>query len=118
MAEQLNCLRCGYRWQARLDHHPNQCPKCRSYYFDTPAHGQRHEVQLEKPEGSAGRAAMLRYPVVETSQSALLQGPGGCPRCGGFVVAEQGIYDKGWFLRCYQCGADRELLLGEQVTSR
>ena len=35
MIARLECKRCGHDWLPRIEGHPEQCPKCRSYYWDT-----------------------------------------------------------------------------------
>ena len=39
--DQLECLRCGYKWFPRVSHdgrvdEPKTCPKCRSPYWNKP----------------------------------------------------------------------------------
>jgi len=31
------CLRCDYEWNSRADTPPKVCPKCSSYYWQTPS---------------------------------------------------------------------------------
>lgn len=44
--EILVCQKCNYQWQPRVNK-PVQCPKCKSYNWDTPPAAEKAEVQNE-----------------------------------------------------------------------
>jgi predicted Zn-ribbon and HTH transcriptional regulator len=34
--KELTCLKCGYRWEPRIERRPRVCPRCKNHDWDQP----------------------------------------------------------------------------------
>ena len=54
MKKELTCLRCEYVWTPRVKHPPKQCPKCKSYAYDTERVVREPKVVEKDPDSTVG----------------------------------------------------------------
>ena len=46
---ECECFRCGHKWVSKSNKKPQQCPKCKQYYYDKPA-GWEYTQPKQQPD--------------------------------------------------------------------